>query len=78
VDAAVAAAASGPPPPEVLHRASMDDVFGYIYTSGTTGLPKAAVIRHWRMFGYGAAAVNMFLVCACPRVCVCACASVCM
>ena len=62
VDAAVAALPVAPPPAAVLNRANMDDVFGYIYTSGTTGLPKAAVIRHWRMFAYGAAAVNCFLV----------------
>jgi len=29
------------------------DDFGYIYTSGTTGLPKAGIITHQRMIGFG-------------------------
>ena len=34
------------------------DPFGYIYTSGTTGLPKAAVIRHMRMWSFAVAFTN--------------------
>jgi len=63
VDEAVAASPATLPPPDILNRATMDDIFGYIYTSGTTGLPKAAVIRHWRMYGFAATFVNSFLVC---------------
>ena len=68
VDADVAAQSSAPVPAAIQKRAVMTDIFGYIYTSGTTGLPKAAVIRHWRFFGYGAAATNTFLVRPTDRV----------
>eukprot|EP00924_Labyrinthula_sp_SR-Ha-C_P002244 snap_masked-scaffold_19-processed-gene-5.23-mRNA-1 protein AED:0.01 eAED:0.01 QI:0/-1/0/1/-1/1/1/0/595 len=36
--------------------------FGYIYTSGTTGLPKAAIVMHVKMIGFGMTLHYMFKI----------------
>mmetsp|Transcript_29046 Transcript_29046/g.46824 ORF Transcript_29046/g.46824 Transcript_29046/m.46824 type:complete len:659 (+) Transcript_29046:298-2274(+) len=41
---------------------NMQDIFGYIYTSGTTGLPKAAIILHQKMYGFGCLMSEAFLL----------------
>lgn len=39
-------------PPETAQH-TLNDLAAYIYTSGTTGLPKAALVRHMRLFWLG-------------------------
>jgi acyl-CoA synthetase (AMP-forming)/AMP-acid ligase II len=46
------AAASTEDPPETSQH-KLEDLAAYIYTSGTTGLPKAALVRHLRLYGLG-------------------------
>jgi acyl-CoA synthetase (AMP-forming)/AMP-acid ligase II len=40
--------------PDPGERPALADLAAYIYTSGTTGLPKAALVKHHRMFRGGA------------------------
>ena len=39
-----------PPNPEALRDVSPNEPMSLVYTSGTTGLPKAAIIKHQRIF----------------------------
>lgn len=39
-----------PPNPEALKDVSPNEPMSLVYTSGTTGLPKAAIIKHQRIF----------------------------
>lgn len=39
-----------PPDPTVLRDVSPNEPMSLVYTSGTTGLPKAAIIKHQRIF----------------------------
>jgi len=39
-------------PPQTASR-RLDDVVAYVYTSGTTGLPRAAVVKHHRLWRAG-------------------------
>jgi acyl-CoA synthetase (AMP-forming)/AMP-acid ligase II len=47
-------AASDADPPET-GKNTLGDLAAYIYTSGTTGLPKAALVRHIRLYSLGQA-----------------------
>ena len=42
-------------PPSVRSGVGYEDACMYIYTSGTTGLPKAAIVKHAKLNGAGAA-----------------------
>jgi acyl-CoA synthetase (AMP-forming)/AMP-acid ligase II len=49
------AARAGEGDPQVSNEPRLRDLAAYIYTSGTTGLPKAALIKHERLYRAGAA-----------------------
>ncbi len=69
MDGALAAASDARPvKAKVRAGLGMNDNFGFIYTSGTTGLPKAAVIKHSKMFAFGGLFCNAFCVSAADRV----------
>ena len=49
----LAAAADTDPPETATH--TLGDLAAFVYTSGTTGLPKAALVRHIRLYSLGQA-----------------------
>lgn len=62
LDDALAGVPSTPVSPALRKGIKFGDNFGYIYTSGTTGLPKAAVIKHAKMYSFGGLFCRSFCV----------------
>lgn len=71
LDGALMDSSTEPVSSKLWKAANMTDNFGFIYTSGTTGLPKAAVIKHAKMCGFGAAFCNAYQITSKDRVYCC-------
>lgn len=71
IDPELASASTEPVHPSMYNTVTLFDDFGYIYTSGTTGLPKAAVIKHAKMVGFGAFFCHAFQVTSADTIYTC-------